>query len=376
MKVLNLHLKSIGPFIEMNLDSTPGASDGLHRKLNVFAGANGNGKSVILKSIDTCIRGLPQPEAINSFVPYFRDSNSTVHIVVDTPSASSPQGMILQKAEPGAAWKVRHQNLQAAIFNSIVSEFFPKNVDGALVYISSDRGGVSPTSNESEQPNPSTWRNIATAQRFASLRGLMELLKNADEDRVVQLQAVLDQFFDVPALGGKLVRIVRPRRNSNGKGLITNVESFGRPHELGCFASGSLDILFIVAETFLLKNSLILFDEPEVHLHPLVQDLLVKYLIYLTTPSGGDNQVIIATHSLSMIYGCRVGRVINLRLEDDVIRPEVIINDGEPQRDFEGALDSLGYSRSAIDAARGLFRDFKKSNPNVDLTKGGWGLGE
>lgn len=126
--------------------------------------------------------------------------------------------------------------------------------------------------------------------------------------------------------------------------LVADISSQGVQHELGGAADGPREILFIVAETFTARNGLVMIDEPELHLHPKAQDLLAAYLHHLTTPEGGSNQVILATHSLSFIYGCDSARVINLKKDGSASKPAIIVDAGKPTEAYDDALRELGYS--------------------------------
>lgn len=122
-------------------------------------------------------------------------------------------------------------------------------------------------------------------------------LLNAPPTRLRQVEARMQEFF--PGCG--LIVEQLPRMNAVTLGLRTSDETdFHRPIHVGFGLTQVLPI--VIAALSAAKDSLLLIENPEVHLHPAGQALMGEFLADVARTGV---QVIIETHSDHILNGIR-----------------------------------------------------------------------
>ena len=108
------------------------------------------------------------------------------------------------------------------------------------------------------------------------------------------------------------IKLINPNKNIYELLLINN----GRYFSITQASSGEKEIINFLLGIFAfsIRNGLIVIDEPELHLHPKWQTVLMDLFIELSTQT--DNQFIISTHSPIFINDKTISNVIRIYKDD------------------------------------------------------------
>ena len=130
---------------------------------------------------------------------------------------------------------------------------------------------------------------LARAQAGSVLRNLL-LAVSQDKEKWLKLQEIVKVFFnyelDTPSGGAEI--LARYRHSPQDVS-----------YDLSSAASGFLQVLMVYAVLLAREGSILLIDEPDAHLHILLQDKMYSQLREYARENG--SQLIISTHSESLI---------------------------------------------------------------------------
>ena len=134
---------------------------------------------------------------------------------------------------------------------------------------------------------------LARAQGGRVLRNLL-LVVRRDADKWSALQHEIKAFFgyelDPPSAAPEILARYRHKKE-------------GQPYDLSSAASGFLQVLMVYAALLHKESSVVLLDEPDAHLHALLEGRMYEGLCKFAAKH--DSQLIISTHSERLIDAVR-----------------------------------------------------------------------
>ncbi len=354
MKIENVTIENTGPFRAITVDFHPG--------WNVITGINASGKSLLLQAPYYLLHSVGTgSDRASNLQQYFTREGIILATVSGMKPSSCELILAVDPTKDSASVRLDGKSTVHHNVTPFIEPFRRLGDQPLAAYISAHRGAFGPCTVSHKEMLSKSWRAQETSARFQRLRTLFEIIRSEPDFLDERLQEVMREHFCDD--NGPLAYIRKARLRPNTAELATDIHSLGANHEVGSAASGSTEVLFAVGETGFLKKSVIIFDEPELHLHPKGQDMMANYLYHLTTADGGENQVIVATHSLSFIYGHDCGKVINLRKDGDTFVGETIVENNRPTDAYPKALAELGYSKDAFMGARNFHKEYRKKHP-------------
>lgn len=309
--------------------------------LYMLLARNGRGKTTILEAIYGLF-GLMNEPAVGRFVDPLFSGQAQVDIRVSIDTGSGPETVVLSiwngSSTPLRTWKqdeltdiaqVRRQaflaigvagerpapidgtdDLGLAFFRSVVAgrHTQPLGLWGTdqdlptILYFPADRTIVAPA-DERVVEKPDNW-GYQPAQRFRadgpawrdSIDNLLVWLEWLDDGRVGDLLDFLNAelFAETP---GKIIR--RPTRQE----LLTYVSMPTGRHPLSQLSQGERAILQLLARTLchMTRNTILLIDEVENHLHPKWMQRLIAALKSMIRRAGSNVTVIFTTHNVELL---------------------------------------------------------------------------
>jgi len=191
------------------------------------------------------------------------------------------------------AYDVSENDLEACLNEPLISTYIPP------------ASGL----NREEDHNKNTeliTQRLARAQGGSVLRNLL-LAISQDDEKWSSLQEEIRTCFGYqllhPSAGAQVLVQYRHRAT-------------GQSYELNSAASGFLQVLMVYAALLQKKASVVLVDEPDAHLHTLLQRKMYDSLARIA--SKAKSQLIISTHSDQLIRNANAG---DLRVLTEDLRP-------------------------------------------------------
>ena len=167
---------------------------------------------------------------------------------------------------------------------------------------------------EQEQFVPLNQIDEKTNDNSVNIRGLLYALKvknpESFKDFKIRLLEIFTELNNIDVINNEftgqfeLILHEKLRKNGSTENVTYDINNVGQ---------GMQTLVLMLSTILLLKPSIVLMDEPEVHMHPNLIKEFVKYIQLLSV----DTQFIITTHSLVLIQEVGLDKVFSLKNEID-----------------------------------------------------------
>lgn len=300
---MQLHAISIEKFKRIDAITLPIAD------LNILVGSNGSGKSSVLQALHLASCLMRQADRIRAgstamvrvsdldYLPsdeYWRLGHGS-----DWGNKSvSPSSKVFFNfrdsagAEVAAHLEIRSARNAGISVQGELPEIVRTQFRGEATFFSGFIPGISGIPNI-EQKN--SRRVVLKACSFGDsnvyLRNALNLLSSVD---LAQIEGWLEPLL------GQIKLKVRFREDTDFE-IHAEAEVDGRSNPLELLGTGYLQLIQIFCYILLFKPKILLIDEPDIHLHPTVQEKLAPSLLKIARAEG--IKIIMTTHSPFIVRG-------------------------------------------------------------------------
>lgn len=286
--------------------------------LNVFVGVNGCGKSSILQAIHLACCVLRQVYRVDKsrastigieHLDYLPSNNyKKLGNKKDWGNTESTQSseieMTFSKAAATsiATCKLRSaRNAGISITGSVPSDLsaiLRNKQNFASAYI----GGISGIPNQEEKKSQKVvYKACSYGDSNVILRNVLLLLKQRGRDNLSKIESWINEIA-----GTIKIEVVHDEAKDLVISCAVKIGAETIPLEL--IGTGFLQLIQIFAYILLFEPRILLIDEPDIHLHPTLQEKLVSVLARVAKERGF--RVLLTTHSPFIVRGAPINSII------------------------------------------------------------------
>lgn len=350
-----------------------------NQDINVLVGANNAGKTSVLKAIQKLFgteaidvnrdaNYLVQDGSIDiqgaitltreqwkSFLAITNSQNPQFSVTDEyLPEILSGSPILLRRLAEVIGRKSNYSEASASLYKDVVSISYETNTDRIFIQETLNKIAVADFRNIYNTPlyfdskgkildrEPVIALNQIESQKIQGqgyIRGSLYSLKKKEPARFNEFKQRLLEIFteieDIDVINNEdvnefqLVIHEKLRNNGDTKSVSYDINNVGQ---------GMQTLVIMLSTILLLKPSIVLMDEPEVHMHPSLIKDFVGYIKKLSA----ETQFIMTTHSEVLINEVGLDKVFYL--ENDIEQKGIIVTKVDDKNRLLEAVNSLGYN--------------------------------
>lgn len=301
MKLVKLEVKNFKRLKSVELDLA---------EVNILVGTNGSGKSSIIQAIHLACCVMRQVERVEKktstvgieeldYVP----SNNYKLLGHNQPwgnKAGTPSSDIALYFQRDATSLVASCKLRSARNAGIsITGTIPNDLVDLLRkrqnFFSAYIPGISGIPNKEEKKSKKVaLKACSYGDSNVILRNVLLLLKELDEQNIPRIEKWISEIAEPMKIS-----VLHDEEKDLSISCNINIDGGSRPIEL--IGTGYLQLIQIFSYVLLFKPGILLIDEPDTHLHPTVQEKLMKVLARVAEEQ--NLRVLLTTHSPFIVRG-------------------------------------------------------------------------